>query len=149
MIIQHCSPIKGHRFAEAVIATIAIFLLAPYPVAGALENPPAQGASLEPSPNMLAHTVPIGPTDTLPFHLKYARVEEVRIVLCGTLLAVPPHSLVFQVDEKSNSFLLTDTPERLQMITAVLPAIDQPSLEKDIQRRLMEMWLRIAHFYHA
>ena len=90
-----------------------------------------------------------GPVETRVFHLKHARAAEVRILLLGTLLGVPVHLVTSAVDESANALTLTDTPARLEMVARALPALDHSSDEKDIQRRLMEMWVRLVNAYHG
>jgi hypothetical protein len=102
-----------------------------------------------PSPNIARFNPSAEPTATREFYLKHAKAEEVRIMLCGTLLAVPPHQFTIEVDEARNSLLFTDTLERVQMVAKAMKVLDQASREQNIQRRLMEMWVRIVLAYHA
>jgi hypothetical protein len=85
---------------------------------------------------------------TQQFHLKAARVEDVRIALLGTLLAYPSRIIDFKVDERTNSFSVTDSPDQLRKIADVLTVVDRASDQTDMQVRLMEIWVRIARFYN-
>ncbi|MEW5895343.1 MAG: secretin N-terminal domain-containing protein [Candidatus Omnitrophota bacterium] len=63
-----------------------------------------------------------GKTQTQVMHLMYARVNDVMNVLKD--IKSPVGKIV--VDEKSNSIILIDTPERLKIMTDLLVEIDLP-----------------------
>jgi hypothetical protein len=137
MIIQRCSTIR--RRAALLGAAIAAGSLIAHAAA-----PPAR------SPNLADPAILANPGEDLvsrEFPLNHIRTELARIALLGTLLALPPHRLEFKIDADKNSFTLTDTPDRIRQISEILPVIDQPIEEHDMQRRLMQIWVRIVDYY--
>ncbi len=83
------------------------------------------------------------------FKLEYASPEEMRIVLCGTVLSVPPYSCNIKVDPEQWSLTITESPQGIEMVTRMIQAADQAEQEKDMSRRLMQMWVRMVRSFDA
>jgi hypothetical protein len=109
-------------------------------------HPPCIAAEPSPERSMRATSVPVpsddGPLELRTFTLKSANPEEVRIVILGSYVNDRSPAPRIGVDLAARTLAITDAPQRLREFAAFIEAVDVPSREDHIQRRLYEMWVR-------